>query len=155
MASVLTSVHHISQLTTSTNAAYPNAATHLVILTRLMFLLSHLLSLPPMTAFFFLIQNPNSSCVQISALVSESARYAMLLHVVTPWRGLPTHHQPLTSPIDFLTQSTAVSSRLYLWHLASLGLHYRRSLRSQHAGTKLIREPFSGHDSRDANRDLG
>ena len=129
IASILTSVQHISQLTTSTNAAYPSAATHLVILTRLMFLLSHLLSLPPITASFF--PNPESSGAQISALVTESARYAILLHVFTPWRGLPPDgtltinhllHQMISSLKALLSHPDYANNILLLWIFATGGV---------------------------------
>jgi hypothetical protein len=74
---VLISVQHVSQLVPSSNS-YPTASTSLVILTRMMTLLSHLMSLPHLT-----------DLDEYSRLISESARYAVLLHVFTPWKGLP------------------------------------------------------------------
>jgi hypothetical protein len=79
IATILTSVQHISQLV-PTFDSYPTASTNLVILTRMCTLLSHLLSLPPI--------RPTSDEDQHSALISESVRFAILLHVFTPWRGL-------------------------------------------------------------------
>jgi hypothetical protein len=47
-------------------SGYPTAATHLVMLTRMCTLLSHLLSLPPITVLSF--PDPESSTSQSSAL---------------------------------------------------------------------------------------
>ncbi|EPE27424.1 Zn2/Cys6 DNA-binding protein [Glarea lozoyensis ATCC 20868] len=71
VASVLISIQHVSQLVPS-STAYPTAATSLTILSRTCALLSHLLSIPPQASF-----------------ISEAARFATLLHVFAPWRGLP------------------------------------------------------------------
>lgn len=79
ITTILTSVQHISQLV-PTFDSYPTANTNLVILTRMCTLLSHLLSLPP------ILQTSDED--RHSALISESARFAILLHVFTPWRGL-------------------------------------------------------------------
>jgi hypothetical protein len=79
IATILSSVQHVSQLI-PTFDSYPTAATNLIILTRMCTLLSHLLSLPPI--------RPNSKDNKHSTLVSESSRFAILLHVFTPWRGL-------------------------------------------------------------------
>jgi hypothetical protein len=86
IATILNSVQHVSQLVPTWHG-YPTASTHLVMLTRMCTILSHLLSLPPITALSF--PDPGSEFSQISALVSESARFAIVLHVVTAWRGLP------------------------------------------------------------------
>jgi hypothetical protein len=71
ITSILRSVQHVSQVVPS-SAAYPTASTSLVILTRMCSLLSHLLSIPSQSSF-----------------ISEATRFAILLHVFTPWRGLP------------------------------------------------------------------
>jgi Fungal specific transcription factor domain len=85
LASIFTSIQHISQLV-PTFSAYPTASSSRVILTRMCTILSHLLSLPPQAT---LSANSNSSANQVSVHISESARYAILLHVFSPWRGLP------------------------------------------------------------------
>jgi hypothetical protein len=79
IATILASIQHISQLV-PTFDSYPTAATNLIILTRMCTLLSHLLSLPRISS--------NSEDNQHSTLISESVRFAILLHVFTPWRGL-------------------------------------------------------------------
>jgi len=80
----MASVQHVSQLVPR-HDAYPTAETSSVVLARMCTLLSHLLSLSP-------IIPPDSDeheRERIQAIVTESARHAILLHVFTPWRGLP------------------------------------------------------------------
>jgi hypothetical protein len=79
IATILASVQHVSQLVPTFNS-YPTAATNLIILTRMCTLLSHLLSIPSI--------KPISEDNQHSTIISESSRFAILLHVFTPWRGL-------------------------------------------------------------------
>ena len=86
IATILNSIQHVSQLVLAWGS-YPTAATHLVMLTRMCTPLSHLLSLPPISPLS--IPHPESNISQISALVSECARFAILLQVFTTWRGLP------------------------------------------------------------------
>lgn len=74
---MLLAVQHVSWVIT-THASYQSASASLIILTRLCNILSNLLSLPP---------TEETDLVSIS--ISESARYGILLHVFSPWRGLP------------------------------------------------------------------
>lgn len=90
IAAVLTSIQHVSHLV-PTNDAYPTAATSSVVLTRMCTLLSHLLSLKSEDLQIHgqgdteIAENQSSH----SYLISECTRLALLLHVFTPWRGLP------------------------------------------------------------------
>jgi hypothetical protein len=84
IAVVVTSIQHVSQLI-PTATAYSTTSTSLVILTRMCTLLSHLLSL----SNFVIPPRCLIDDISCSALISESVRYATLLHVLTPWRGLP------------------------------------------------------------------
>lgn len=86
IATALNSVQHVSQLV-PTHSTYPTAANSLTILTRLCTILSHLLSLPKVTQLAFPDLELEAS--RAAALMSESARFAILIHVFTPWRGLP------------------------------------------------------------------
>ncbi|KAF8857735.1 hypothetical protein BDZ45DRAFT_744067 [Acephala macrosclerotiorum] len=115
-AVVVTSIQHVSQLV-PTNAAYLTASTSLVILTRMCTLLSHLLSLPR-------IRRSMEGGVPHSALLSESVRFATLLHVLTPWRGLPPDgtltinhllHQLMTTLSTLLSHPTTQSNTLLFW----------------------------------------
>ena len=128
IATILNSVQHVSQLVPKWNS-YPTAATHLVMLTRMCTLLSHLLSLPPITALSF--PNPESSASQISALVSESARFAICLHVITAWRGLPPDgtltinhlmHQLIASLIVLMSTQGYSYNIILLWIVAVGGV---------------------------------
>ncbi|KAE8449810.1 hypothetical protein EG329_007286 [Mollisiaceae sp. DMI_Dod_QoI] len=126
IAMVVQSIQHVSQLV-PTNAAYPTASTSLVMLTRMCTLLSHLLSLPRLRV------HPDTDATNLpySALVSESVRFATLLHVFTPWRGLPPDgtltinhllHQLMTALKDLLSSITSKSSTLLLWIFAVGGV---------------------------------
>lgn len=86
VATIIKSIQHVSQLVPKWNG-YPTATTHLVMLTRMCTLLSHLLSLPPITVLSFPNLEPNFT--EVSAFLSESARFAICLHVFSAWRGLP------------------------------------------------------------------
>ncbi|KAF4624750.1 hypothetical protein G7Y89_g13423 [Cudoniella acicularis] len=83
IASIVVSIQRISQLVPS-NSAYPTASTSLTILTR-MCTISHLLSLPPLVPS----ENEGERAGNQTAALSETTRLATLLHVLTPWRGLP------------------------------------------------------------------
>jgi len=115
---------HVSQLVPTQNA-YPNASTSLVILTRLCTLLSHLLSLPP------ILRGCESIESQFSNLISECTRLAILLHVFTPWRGLPpdgtlavSHlvHNLIDCLRDLLLNSMMKKNILVLWIFAVGGV---------------------------------
>lgn len=121
IATILNSVQHVSQLV-PVHSAYPTASTSLVILTRMCTILSHLLSLPPIKP------SPISDCgegiSQFSALISESTRIAIILHVFTPWRGLPPDgtltinhllHQLIASLKALQACSEYKNSILILW----------------------------------------
>jgi hypothetical protein len=86
IATIINSIQHVSQLVPRWNT-YPAVKTHLTMLTRMCTLLSHLLSLPPITVSSF--PDPESDVGEASALLSESARFAVCLHVFSAWRGLP------------------------------------------------------------------
>jgi hypothetical protein len=119
IATVLASIQHISQLV-PTFDSYPTAATNLIILTRMCTLLSHLLSLPRIS--------PNSEDNQHSILISESVRFAILLHVFTPWRGLqPDGTLTINHLLHQLIQSlrslsSDTSNDLLLWIFAVGGV---------------------------------
>ncbi|PMD31383.1 hypothetical protein L207DRAFT_641097, partial [Hyaloscypha variabilis F] len=88
IASIMTSVQHVSQLVPTHNA-YPTAQTSSVVLARVCTLLSHLLSLPPISISEAREGGEEGKKGEIEALVTESARFAILVHVFAPWRGLP------------------------------------------------------------------
>ena len=122
MASIMNSVQHVSQLV-PTHYSYPSAETSGVILTRMCTLLSHLLSLPPICA--------SSSQDQFSALITETARFAILIHVFTPWRGLPPDgtiainsilHQLTTSLRTVTSTCEDTNNALVLWMFAVGGV---------------------------------
>lgn len=128
IATILNSIQHVSQLVPSWNG-YPTAATHLVMLTRMCTLLSHLLSLPPITPLSF--PNPESINSRISALVSESARFAICLHVFTAWRGLPPDgtltinhlmHQLIASLKALMSTQGYSNNIIQLWIVATGGV---------------------------------
>jgi Fungal specific transcription factor domain len=128
IATILNSVQHVSQLVPAWHG-YPTAATHLVMLTRMCTLLSHLLSLAPITGLS--VPNPESEFSQISALVSESARFAILLHVFTAWRGLPPDgtltinhlmHQLIACLKALLSITNYSNNCLLLWIVAVGGV---------------------------------
>lgn len=123
IAVVVRSIQHVSQLV-PTSAAYPTASTSLVILTRMCTLLSHLLSLPQ-------IRGSQATDLPHSALLSESIRFATLLHVFTPWRGLPPDgtltinhllHQLMTTLTEVLQSGSSRSSTSLLWVLSVGGV---------------------------------
>jgi len=93
-------VQHVSRLVPAFNS-YPTAATNLIILTRMCTLLSHLLSLPSI--------KPISEDNQHYTLISESSRFAILLHVFTPWRGLQPDG---TLTINHLLTNSSILSAL-------------------------------------------
>lgn len=120
---VVRSIQHVSQLV-PTSTAYPTASTSLVILTRMCTLLSHLLSLPRPRV-------PSETDASYSAMISESVRFATLLHVFTPWRGLPPDgtltinhllHQLMTTLSTLLSHPTTQSNALLLWILTKGGV---------------------------------
>jgi hypothetical protein len=128
IATILDSVQHVSQLVPSWNM-YPAASTHLVMLTRMCTLLSHLLSLPPITPLSSPTLEPEHA--RSSALVSESVRYAILLHVFTAWRGLPPDgtltinhlmHQLIDCVKEIFAMPGKVDDCLLLWILAVGGV---------------------------------
>lgn len=125
VAVIANSIQHVSQLV-PTNAAYPTALTSMVILTRMCTLLSHLLSLPRTR----LLSNTETH-LPYSDLITESVRYATLLHVITPWRGLPPDgtltinhllHQLMETLKDLLLSWTSGSKTLLLWILSVSGV---------------------------------
>lgn len=132
IAAVLTSIQHVSHLV-PTNDAYPTAATSSVVLTRMCTLLSHLLSLRPRD-----LQNhdiPDAGMTELrqskSYLISECTRLALLLHVFTPWRGLPPDatmsinillHQLITSLKRLLECPDFENNVLVLWIFAAAGV---------------------------------
>ncbi|KAH7351269.1 hypothetical protein BKA65DRAFT_255223 [Rhexocercosporidium sp. MPI-PUGE-AT-0058] len=141
VASVLISIQHVSHLV-PTNDAYPTAATSSVVLTRMCTLLSHLLSLTPRD-----LQSSSVApgAVQPSYLLSECTRLALLLHVFTPWRGLPPDgtlsmklllYQLITTLKDFLASSDYENRVLVLWIFAAGGVA---------AGCMPERKWFVGH----------
>lgn len=150
IASVLTSIQHVSHLV-PTNEAYPTAATSSVVLTRMCTLLSHLLSLTP--------PDPKSSFADSGAvrppyLLSECTRLALLLHVFTPWRGLPPDgtlsmnlllYQLITALKEFLSRADFENNVLVLWIFAAGGVA---------AGGMPERKWFVGHLV-EMNEDLG
>lgn len=122
MASIMNSVQHVSQLV-PTHYAYPSAENSGVILTRMCTLLSHLLSIPSICA--------SSSQDKFSALVTETARFAILIHVFTPWRGLPPDgtiainsilHQLMTSLKLITSTFEDINNALVLWMFAVGGV---------------------------------
>jgi hypothetical protein len=88
IASIMASVQHVSQLVPTHNA-YPTAQTSSVVLARVCTLLSHLLSLPPISISEVGEGEKEGKKGKIEALVTESARFAILIHVFAPWKGLP------------------------------------------------------------------
>jgi hypothetical protein len=88
IASIMTSVQHVSQLVPTHNA-YPTAQTSSVVLARMCTLLSHLLSLPHITISEVERSGEDGDEGKKEALVTESARFAILIHVFVPWKGLP------------------------------------------------------------------
>ncbi len=115
MASIMNSVQHVSQLIL-THYSYPSAETSGVILTRMCTLLLHLLSLPPICA--------SSAQDRFSALITETARFAILIQVFTPWRGLPPDriiainsilHQLMASLRTVTSTCGNTSNALVLW----------------------------------------
>lgn len=130
IASILNSVQHVSQLVPK-HDSYPTASTSLVILTRLCTLLSHILSLPPITESSLAWAGIAVSNSHHSALVSESTRYAILLHVFTPWKGLPPDgtlsvnhlvHQLMGTLRSLFLSSYDRSNALVLWSVAAGGV---------------------------------
>ena len=129
---VLTSIQHVSHLV-PTNDAYPTAATSSVVLTRMCTLLSHLLSLQAED-----LQLPHMCDVEMrdiqpscSYLVSECTRLALLLHVFTPWRGLPPDatlsinillHRLIVSLRSLLESPNFKNNVLVLWIFAAGGV---------------------------------
>lgn len=116
IAVVVRSIQHVSQLV-PTNSTYPTASTSLIILTRMCTLLSHLLSLPR-------IRRSMEEGLSYSTLLSESVRFGTLLHVFTPWRGLPPDgtltinqllHQLMTTLSILLAYPTTRGNTLLLW----------------------------------------
>lgn len=123
IALILNSVQHVSQLVPAFSS-YPTAATSMVILTRMCALLSHLLSLP---------QIQSSKTADFSSVVSECTRYAILLHVFTPWRGLQpdgalTINHLLHQLIHYLkvlinfSEEQNMNNELVLWLFATGGV---------------------------------
>ncbi|KAJ5054216.1 uncharacterized protein L3040_000497 [Drepanopeziza brunnea f. sp. 'multigermtubi'] len=115
IASVLTSIQNLSHLV-PTQEAYPSASSSLAILTRMCTLLSHLLSLcradlqakaPSNTAV------ADVDGVDFSQQLSECTRLALLLHVFTPWRGLPPDG---TLSITLLLHQLLASLRILISH---------------------------------------
>ncbi|KAE9381979.1 hypothetical protein N431DRAFT_393715 [Stipitochalara longipes BDJ] len=124
MASIMTSVQHVSQLVPR-HDAYPTAETSSVVLARMCTLLSHLLSLPPITV-------PSGGERGVEALITETARFAILIHVFTPWRGLPPDgtvaincilHQLMASLRSITTVArNDMNNALVLWMFAVGGV---------------------------------
>ncbi|PVH89119.1 hypothetical protein DL98DRAFT_96548 [Cadophora sp. DSE1049] len=134
IAAVLTSIQHVSHLV-PTNEAYPTAATSSVVLTRMCTLLSHLLSirLHSQELQSHMVADAGTTEFQPSHsyLVSECTRLALLLHVFTPWRGLPPDvtlsmnillHQLITSLQKLLQSLEFENNVLVLWIFAAGGV---------------------------------
>lgn len=122
IVSIMNSVQHVSQLV-PTHDAYPTAETSDIVLTRMCALVSHLLSLPHITA-----SSPEG---ELSALITESARLATLLHVLTPWRGLPPDgtiainhilYQLMSSLKSISLRNEDTNNALVLWMFAVGGV---------------------------------
>jgi hypothetical protein len=115
IASVLTLIQNLSHLV-PTNKAYPSASSSLAISTRLCTLLSHLLSL---CRADLQAQAPSNTAVvdvdgvDFSQQISECTRLALLLHVFTPWRGLPPDG---TLSITLLLHQLLASLRVLISH---------------------------------------
>ncbi|KUJ17977.1 uncharacterized protein LY89DRAFT_717616 [Mollisia scopiformis] len=127
IAVIVNSIQHVSQLV-PTASAYPTASTSMVILTRMCTLLSHLLSLP--RARLYPEIDTNATLAE-AALISESVRFATLLHVFTPWRGLPPDgtlainhilHQLMASLKQLLANATSRNNTVLLWMLTVGGV---------------------------------
>lgn len=128
IATIMNSIQHVSQLV-PTWKGYPTAPTHLIMLTRMCTLLSHLLSLRPITNLSF--PDPESNFGKISALISESARFATCLHVFTAWRGLPPDgtltinhlmHQLIASLKALISTPGYTTNIILLWMFAVGGV---------------------------------
>lgn len=135
IASVLASIQHVSHLV-PTNAAYPTASTSLVILTRMCTLLSHLLSLSradltlPVASPDTTLDTEKES-LKFSELISECTRLALLMHVFTPWRGLPPDatlsitlllHQQIAALRELIMHPSFTSNNLTLWIFCAGGV---------------------------------
>jgi hypothetical protein len=129
IAAIINSLQHVSQLVPTHNS-YPTANTSMIMLTRICTLLSHLLSLPPMVPDSMPLSPVG---VELSAMITEAARFASLLHILTPWRGLPPDgtiainhilHQLITSlkSITSTGSSADVNNVLVLWMFAVGGV---------------------------------
>lgn len=127
IALILNSIQHVSQLV-PVFSSYPTAETSKVMLTRMCALLSHLLSLPPLHPLGLHHGMPN-----FSNTVSECVRYAILLHVFTPWRGLQPDgtlainhllHQFILYLKELLSfgEQRNINNELVLWIFATGGV---------------------------------
>lgn len=129
IAAIINSLQHVSQLV-PTHTSYPTANTSMIMLTRICTLLSHLLSLPPITPDSIPL-NPVGN--ELSSLITAGGRFASLLHILTPWRGLPPDgtiainhilHQ-LIGSLKLVTSSGSgadVNNVLVLWMFAVGGV---------------------------------